>query len=405
MSSFSSSQFISTLAGGKDWREAVKNVWEKLEAAEVKDNGYNLGFLYITDHLSKDAASILNLLKSLTGIGQWCGTVGMGVAGCGEAILDQGGISIMLARFEEGDYCPFSLGSDDESENMDALQLWLKDNMSMLVLAHGDPEADFDLIDAAQEVGSITQGFVVGGMSSSRKAHVQFAPDLKTKSLSGVCFSANVKVASEMSQGCREIGDVHVVTKCDSGHIYELDDQNAIEVFEADLRQMTIKMLDFDPDEIMVDEHDIPDEYKALFSGEVHVGQYISTSDRGDYIVRHIIGADADEGCLKVASSFSTGDRIGFVRRDSKILIEDVTARLVALRERVLKEEGGYYPKGALYISCLGRSRGADHALLQEEISIVREVLGDIPLTGYYAGGEIYNGRMHGYSALIVLFL
>ena len=59
--------------------------------------------------------------------------------------------------------------------------------------------------------------------------------------------------------------------------------------------------------------------------------------------------------------------------------------------------------RGALYHSCLGRGRnlfGTD----SEEMQLVQQLLGDVPLAGFYANGEISHNRLYGYTGVLTLF-
>jgi len=59
---------------------------------------------------------------------------------------------------------------------------------------------------------------------------------------------------------------------------------------------------------------------------------------------------------------------------------------------------------GALYISCSGRGGphfGGDSA----ELRIVQHALGDVPLAGFFAGGEIAHASLHGYTGVLTVFL
>jgi small ligand-binding sensory domain FIST len=40
-----------------------------------------------------------------------------------------------------------------------------------------------------------------------------------------------------------------------------------------------------------------------------------------------------------------------------------------------------------------------------EELGLVRQALGDIPLVGFFASGEISNNRLHEYTGVLALFL
>ena len=36
---------------------------------------------------------------------------------------------------------------------------------------------------------------------------------------------------------------------------------------------------------------------------------------------------------------------------------------------------------------------------------MIQDLLGDFPLVGFFANGEIYNGRIYGYTGVLTLFL
>jgi small ligand-binding sensory domain FIST len=55
-------------------------------------------------------------------------------------------------------------------------------------------------------------------------------------------------------------------------------------------------------------------------------------------------------------------------------------------------------------VSCLARGPnlfGDD----SEELKTIREALGDVPLVGFFANGEISNNRLYGYTGVLTLFL
>jgi small ligand-binding sensory domain FIST len=91
-----------------------------------------------------------------------------------------------------------------------------------------------------------------------------------------------------------------------------------------------------------------------------------------------------------------------FVHHDDQTVQEDLSKSLIALRKRIQKDTGGFAPKAALYVSCVARSfsqGGNDPA--QAEMQLIR----DVPLARFYAGGEISNARLYGYTGILTLFL
>lgn len=411
MSLFTSSKFASAAARGADWREAAKAILEQLEAVKTEGAGFNLGFIYITDQLSDDAESILNLFKSVLGIEHWVGANAVGVCSNGEAFINEPAISAMVGRFDEDDFClfpPTQMGGDDVRE---AVQGWAKINDPMLVLAHGDPTAEEDPALVLETLNEIIPGFIVGGLSSSRNQQVQISESILNNGVSGVVFSERVKVATTLSQGCRPIGGVHNITRADEHTILELDGEKAVNVFEQDLRDMAIQKVGKDPDDIIIDKYDIentedmPEDFQSLLQGEIHVAFPVSASDQNDYLVRNIMGLDPDEGSMMVAQYVSNGERMMFVHRDNDSVREDLSKSLVQLRKRATDATGLFDPKGAIYVSCAGRAVDQDHDDHNSEMALIQEIIGDVPLTGFYAGGEICNARLYGFTGILTLFL
>jgi len=59
--------------------------------------------------------------------------------------------------------------------------------------------------------------------------------------------------------------------------------------------------------------------------------------------------------------------------------------------------------KGALYVSCAGRG-GPHFGGPSAELKIVQHALGDVPLVGFFAGGEIARHHLYGYTGVLTVF-
>ena len=410
MSLFTTQDFISVGAAGSDWREAAKAVLKKLEEADLSSSSYTLGFLYITDSLADDATSIFNLLRSVLDVQHWTGTIGIGIYTNDAVYIDQPAISLMLGQIDSKELCAFQFSAGQKDP---ALEDWTSTADPMLVFVHGNPLSEKDPAQCFKELAANTKGFLLGGLSSSRTAHVQFSDKpLEEFDLSGLAFSQNIPVASVLSQGCIPVAGMHTITRGDGNLIREIDHKKAADVFENDLRDMAIKKIGRDPDKVLIDEADIADieeiipeteELQPVFSGEIHAAFPLSSSDQKDYLVRNIIGIDPDEGTMAVSEHVSTGQRILFVHLDTSTVEEDLKTQLRAFHERVVKDYGSFSPKAALYVSCV--ARGISRDVSASEINILHDFLGDVPLTGFYAGGEVSNAEFYGYSGILTLFL
>ena len=58
---------------------------------------------------------------------------------------------------------------------------------------------------------------------------------------------------------------------------------------------------------------------------------------------------------------------------------------------------------GAIYVSCAGRG-GAHFGAPSAELAIVRHALGDVPLVGFFAAGEIARRHLYGYTGVLTVF-
>lgn len=118
-----------------------------------------------------------------------------------------------------------------------------------------------------------------------------------------------------------------------------------------------------------------------------------------DVVVRHIIGLDPARRGVAVTQRIETGGQWIFCQRDPKAASVDLTRICAEIREEL--EDAALL--GAIYISCTGRGGryfGAEGAELQR----VRQALGDVPLVGFFAAGEIAHEHLYGYTGVLTVF-
>jgi small ligand-binding sensory domain FIST len=87
-----------------------------------------------------------------------------------------------------------------------------------------------------------------------------------------------------------------------------------------------------------------------------------------------------------------------FCRRDPESARRDMVRMVSQLAGRLSGP-----PKAGIYVSCV--ARGA--ALFGEagvETALIRESLGDFPLIGFFANGEISRDRLYGHTGVLTLF-
>jgi len=358
------------------WHHAAKTCLSRL--GNVKGNA-NLGFVYVTDALAEDLPSILTFLRETTGIADWVGTVGVGVCAMDVEYFDVPAVAVMTADLPPGSFRVFPGISADvgafRRENGD----WIESAEPKLGLVHGDPRNP-RIPALIAELAESASAFLVGGLTSSRRGFEQVAGAITQGGISGVLFSGDVAVATGLTQGCRPIGPMHTVTTGFGNVLAELDNKDALEVLAEDSGE---KLGEDFAERIAAVEAAFP----------------VAASDTGDYLVRNLIGIDAERGLLVVGEKIAVGDRIMFVRRNEKAACEDMVHMLSQLRRRIDTP-----PKAGIYVACVGRGP-AIFSPSNREIDLIRNELGDFPLIGFSANGEICNNRLYGYTGVLALFL
>ena len=133
--------------------------------------------------------------------------------------------------------------------------------------------------------------------------------------------------------------------------------------------------------------------------GNLFTGICLPGSDISDYRVRNLVGVDFDNKLFAINDTLEEGDEIIFCTRNRETAIADMQRMLDNLASRLDST-----PKGGIYISCLGRGR-EQFGEGSVEIRMIHAVLGDFPLTGFFANGEIHHDTLYGYTGVLTIFI
>lgn len=363
-------------AEGDDWKAAVGACIERLGARAA---GANLGFVYVTDALAGDLAAIHNHLRRATGIEHWVGSAAFGVCAEASEYFARPAMAVMAATLPEDAFRVFpSLGGPADSLDAES-RGWLARVSPGFGIVHADP-ANPAIQTLIEQTAAATSAFLVGGLTSSRTSDGhQVAGCITEGGLSGVLFAPEVEVATGLSQGCAPIAGSHLISECDDNVIIGLDGRRALDVFIEDIGE-----------ELAAD--------LTRVAGLIHAAIPIEGSDTGDYLVRNLIAIDPENGWLAIAGAPEVGGRVMFVRRDRDSAADDLAAMVARLKGRLAGP-----PRGGVYFSCQARGPslfGAEG----REMETIRDGLGEVPLVGFFAGGEISNDRLYAYTGVLTLF-
>ena len=233
-----------------------------------------------------------------------------------------------------------------------------------------------------QAIGGLAGGGHEAGMNRL-VLHEQIHDD----GLVGVRLSGPVEIRPIISQGCRLVGERFVVTKAEHNLIHELGGVPALERLHSTFESL-------------------PEDAKRRANRALHLGIVIDEQrnrfERGDFLVRNLLGADQMTGAVAVGDVVQEGQTVQFQLRDAESASEDLHSLLA--EDRACHR---YPPLGALMFSCCGRGRGL-FGRPNHDATAATDRLGIIPLAGFFAQGEIgpvgHRNFLHGYTASIALF-
>ena len=431
--------FPSGHATHPQWRMAAALVLAQLRAQMALPDyaaAPTLGLLYITDHYANEAQALLDYLSSeLPVVTDWSGTVGVGVSANNAEYFDEPALSVMLLDVPADQYRVFS--------GVAPLPTHAHHPGSGFVahtaLVHADGRTP-ELAELMAEMAARTDtGYLFGGLSASRTSSVQFAVGgdgnmagqggargVFDGGLSGVAFGAGVALMSRVTQGCQPVGALHTITQAQENVVLALDGEPALDVL-LDTLEVS---LEGDPQPALR-------KVRATLAGLVSAGTQPQGQRRTGHFgtdtrVRHIVGLDGSRRGVALADHVEAGMHLAFCQRNVAAARADLMRICAEIREELSPEElepaplmsssgaegaaahgaaaGHAVPQtgrricGAIYVSCSGRG-GPHFGGPSAELQIVRHALGDVPLTGFFAGGEIAHHHLYGYTGVLTVFV
>jgi len=225
----------------------------------------------------------------------------------------------------------------------------------------------------------------VGGLASAGDAAGQnrlVADDVVTShGAVALLLPPGLDTTLVVSQGCRPIGEPRVVTRAEGNVVYEIAGEPALEHLMGVAASLSA-------------------EDRALLADGAHFGIVVDEAkvelDRGDFLIRNVLGADRDNGAVAVGAEVEIGSTVQFQVRDATTADEDVR-RLLA----------GTAGAGALVFTCNGRGERF-FGVPDHDAEVVSDHVESGAVAGMFCAGEIgpVGDRpfVHGLTASVLLF-
>jgi small ligand-binding sensory domain FIST len=283
-------------------------------------------------------------------------------------------------------------------------------------LVHADARAH-ELAELLDDLSTRTSsGYLFGGVAASRTRSCQIAEGVYEGGLSGVAFTRDVGIVSRVTQGCQPIGPRRQITGAERNVVTELDGLPALQCLLEDLKltldepRQTVLALR----ETLVG---LAAPSATLSASATPQSRHRHRAFGDDVRVRHLVGLDPGRNGVAVADVVESGMTLAFCHRDVAAARRDLTRICAEIREELAPEatelatvSGPAVPadsasrlRGAVYVSCAGRG-GPHFGAPSAELQVIRHALGDVPLAGFFAGGEIGHQHLYGYTGVLTVF-
>ena len=375
-----------------------------------------LGLIYFSDRYADQAEGLLADLQLRWPGVAWAGSAGIGVIAGGVEYFGDPALVLMLCDVPAAQFSVFN-GRKPLQATPGA--------RAFSALVHADPSTP-DLAELIAELSARTESsYLFGGVASARSGAARsphIADGVFDGGLSGIAFSAHVSLISRVTQGSQPVGPTRHITACERNLVLQLDGQPALQVLLDDLSLSLDR-----PQQALAG---LRQTLVGLTDGNASAlarGGNFGTDTR----VRHIIGIDPGRQAVAIADVAEVGQQLAFCHRDVEAARRDLRRICTEIRDQVEAEAderavvsashraagapaapattpattpAASRIAGAIYVSCSGRG-GPHFGGPSAEAQIVQHALGDVPLIGFFAAGEIARHHLYGYTGVLTVFV
>ena len=387
-------KWASAISKSENVEEAVSECAESIKS--IVGNSPDLVFVFPSFNFSGQFKDISNALSKHFENSVIMGCSGNGVIGAGREVEHTPGFAMCAAELPEVEITPFHISDSDLPDGDDPPNKWenvlgvsRESRPNFVLLADPFSVRGENLLmgmDYAYPDCKIVGGLASGGTQPGSNA-LYLNNITYDHGIAGVALSGNIEINTIVAQGCKPIGSLSRITKCERNILQELDGRSPFDILGEtynDLNEADQKLFQ-----------------NSLFLGVV-MDPFESSPGIGDFLIRNIVGANPDAGQLAVGQMLREGQLVQFHLRDAQTSTQNLSNMFDEYQSTSFGPE-----TGALMFSCLGRGKylyeEPDH-----DTDLFREKIGDLPLTGFFCNGEIgpVSGStfLHGYTSSFGIF-
>ncbi len=340
----------------------------------------SFGMVYVTEEMGHSFETTLELLRlELPGV-NWIGATVPVIFAGEKQYQGEPAMAVMLGSLGLDQFRIMSSTRRNVAGQLDRLSNWRLRNGNCDAIVHGDINNN----SVAEMIGDLGRalctGSVAGGLSSSRRDNLQVAVSVTSGGLSGVMLGRGISLLNGYATGASALGLPHAITASRGNDVLELDHEPALDVLYREAGELLAR----DPQRL------------ASF---VTPACGPSSEDGPAYLQRRFVELNLADRSFRLDDLSTTLDSLRFYRRDPQVTQQSFDSMIVDLKEQL----GDRKVRGALLVSGVGRAGGIDETA--RELAEIHAAFGEIPLVGYRASGEIFNGARLGNSSVLSLIV
>ena len=366
-----------------EWESACESALRGMDLSVTPD----LLMVFIDSRFASDYSAIISRLRESTGARHLIGASGQSVIGSSLEAEEGSAIAVLGLSLPGAEFTPLAIDPESMTDNLfdpiqDGPDVWLMFSNPFTVITDR-------LVGHLQQLRP--EIVLLGGMASSHRQQVGcgvFIDDQALTSGAVMMGLSGVSVKPVVAQGAEPLGQPWIVTDCEANTVKTLGSRPALEVLQETLMELDDETRDRATRNLLVG---------------LAMNEYKETHERGDFLIRNVMGADRESGVVAINAVPRVGQTFQFQFRDAQAADDDLRTRLSDLRDALQPEEEVL---GALLCSCNGRGRGLfgepDH-----DASALSEIFGPVPTAGFFCNGEIGpvggENYLHGFTASIAV--
>ncbi|MCG3197781.1 MAG: hypothetical protein GHCLOJNM_02271 [bacterium] len=389
-------RFASGVSNALELDRALDSIFAQIEPA-MEGVHPDLAILFTTDAYIDSCFEISRKIRERLSPRVLVGCTGGGIIGSDQEYEDQAAISLLVGALEGVNVRPIYLTQEDlegletDEDVITRFEVTPAENPSFFLLPDPFSINGYRLLSLLDR--SYPASVKLGGMASAGfqpgSNRLYLNGNVYLSGAVGVSLTGAVEIAPLVSQGCRPIGAPLLVTAAEENAILQLGALPALEALQELVTSLP--------------EADRRLAQRALLVGVV-IDEYKNDFQRGDFLIRNLLGADPNSGMIVINDRVSVGQTIQFQVRDAASAAEDLECLLEASRG----SWGNRDPVAAAVFNCNGRGLRL-FPDRNHDISTIHGSMGPIPSAGFFCAGEIgpVGGKsfVHGFTSSIGFFL